>query len=87
MKYQPFSKIYTFVNISLVTTAIVSALTKGEANVRIAILAITIATSVFQWMFLIRIAHEITKVLGISVFLTWQTVQRGKEKASAAAAK
>ena len=71
MKYQPFSKIYIFVNLSLLIVAIVAAATDGEADVRLAITIITCMTAFFQWAFLIRVAHEITKTLDISVFLTW----------------
>ena len=47
---------------------------------RLAALVITIAVAVFQWAFLIVVANEITKILGISVFLTKQTVARRKQR-------
>lgn len=73
-KYQPFSKIYIFASISLLGTAVAAVVTDGEANVRLAILIITICVFIFQWLFLIKVAREITSILGISVFLTKQTV-------------
>ena len=71
MKYHPFSKIYIFVNTSLLFVAVAAAATNGEADTRTAILIITIMTSVFQWIFLVRVAIEITTILEISVFTTW----------------
>ena len=53
---------------------------RGDADVRLAILIITIATGVFQWIFLVVVAREITAILGISVFLTKQTVERRKQR-------
>lgn len=69
-KYQPFSKLYLFASISLIATGICAIVTDGEANVRLAVLIITIAVAVFQWTFLVIVAREITSILGISVFLT-----------------
>mmetsp|Transcript_13834 Transcript_13834/g.16483 ORF Transcript_13834/g.16483 Transcript_13834/m.16483 type:complete len:81 (-) Transcript_13834:223-465(-) len=80
MKYHPFSKIYMFATVALLITATVAVVTDGDANVRLAILVITIASAVFQWAFLIVVAREITSILGISVFLTKQTVQRRKQR-------
>ena len=47
---------------------------------RLSVLIITIAVGVFQWLFLIVVAREITTILGISVFLTKQSVERRKLK-------
>ena len=47
---------------------------------RLAILIITIAVAVFQWTFLVIVAREITSILGISVFLTKQTVERRRQR-------
>ena len=44
------------------------------------ILIITCLTALLQWLFLIVVAKEITSILGISVFLTKQTVERRKNK-------
>ena len=75
-KYHPFSKIYVFASISLLTTVVCASVSNGEANVRLAILVITITTAVLQLVFLIIVTDEISKILDISVFLTWQTVER-----------
>jgi len=69
-----------FATVALLITATVAVVTDGDANVRLAILVITIASAVFQWAFLIVVAREITSILGISVFLTKQTVQRRKQR-------
>lgn len=53
-----------------------ASVSNGEANVRLAILVITITTAVLQLVFLIIVTDEISKILDISVFLTWQTVER-----------
>lgn len=51
---------------------------RGEINVRLSILLITLITVALQWMFLIQVTNEITRILNISVFLTKQTVERRK---------
>ena len=43
-------------------------------------MVITILTVALQWMFLIQVAKEITSILGISVFLTKQTIERRRRK-------
>ena len=48
---------------------------------RLSILIITIAVACLQWLFLIVVANEITRILGIKVFLTKQTVERRKASA------
>lgn len=80
MKYQPFSKIYIFVVIALLVTAIRAAFIDGETDVRSSILVITIFTAVLQWLFLIVVAREITSILGISVFFTKQSDERRRAK-------
>ena len=51
---------------------------RGETNVRLSILLITLICVALQWMFLIQVTNEITRILNISVFLTKQTVERRK---------
>ena len=46
-KYQPFSKLYLFATISLVVTGVVATVTDGDADVRLAVLIITIAVAFF----------------------------------------
>lgn len=70
MKYHPFSKIYLFVILALLSTAVAAAASDGQANVRLSILVITAVAAALQWLFLIIVAKEITSILGISVFLT-----------------
>ena len=53
---------------------------RGETNVRLSILLITLITVALQWMFLIQVTNEITRILNISVFFTKQTVERRKNK-------
>ena len=39
-------------------------------------MVLTVVTGLLQWVFLVQVAREITAILGISVFLTKQTVER-----------
>ncbi len=48
---------------------------------RVSILVITVIVAVLQWAFLIVVANEITRILGIKVFITKQTVERRKARA------
>lgn len=73
MKYHSFGKIYIFASLWLLITAIVAAAKDGDADVRLSILILTCIVAMLQWVFLFTVAHEITTILGISVFLTKQT--------------
>ena len=80
MKYHPYSKLYLFTSLWLLITAIVAAAKDGDADVRLSILILTSIVAGMQWVFLFTVAHEITNILGIKVFITKQTMERRRQK-------
>mmetsp|Transcript_23157 Transcript_23157/g.27137 ORF Transcript_23157/g.27137 Transcript_23157/m.27137 type:complete len:126 (+) Transcript_23157:1063-1440(+) len=74
-KYQPFSRLYLFTIVSLVAMALIAVTPHQKlVNLKKGALGLTIAVALLQSGFLVILIREVAGILGISVFLTKQTV-------------
>ena len=69
-KYDPWGRLLTFLMSAMLIITLIAILRDGDVNFKLCITALTGVTCVFQWQFILSIIGEITKILGIEVFVT-----------------
>jgi len=76
-KFNPYGKLYAFAIIALSILAIGASVQHTKAiNVEKSVLGLTIVVTLSYWVYVSALIYELAHLLGISVFLTKQTVQR-----------